>query len=111
MDQAGYRKFMYIIERTGGKMTKTYRKDGNKNTKGKTYCKEHFIELYGREPNILDTAHLTRPCWSINHCERRNGENYQICNGKLKLTDSYRQDKKSVEEWTCEVCGNTIHRG
>ena len=62
---------------------KTYRKDGNNKTKGKTYCKEHFIEKYGREPNILDTAHLLRSCDSIDHCEYRNGLG-RICDGLLK---------------------------
>lgn len=87
-------------------MAKTYRKDGNNNSKGKTYCKEHFIEKYGREPNILDTAHL-RSCWSINHCERRNGID-RVCDGILKLTDSL--IILGVEEWTCQTCGNIIHR-
>ena len=48
-------------------MNKTYRKDGNNsnvNSKRVTYCKEHFIEKYGREPNILDTVHFL-PCSSM----------------------------------------------
>lgn len=39
-------------------MEKVYRKDGNTKTKGKKYCKKHFIKKYRREPNIMDTAHI-----------------------------------------------------
>ena len=40
-------------------MVKTYRKDGNSTGKGLTYCKKHFIKLYGRDPNINDTAYFS----------------------------------------------------
>lgn len=89
-------------------VTKTYRKDGNTKTTGKTYCKEHFIEKYKREPNILDTAHFYS-CDSIDHCERRNAFN-KICGGILRLTNKYRQDNQSVEEWACQTCGTIVHR-
>ena len=41
-------------------MDKVYLKDGNsrKSLKGNRYCKSHFIEKYGREPNIQDVASL-----------------------------------------------------
>jgi len=39
-------------------MEKLYRKDGNSNIRERKYCKKHFIEKYGREPNISDTVHL-----------------------------------------------------
>ncbi len=89
-------------------MTKTYRKDGNSKTKSRTYCKEHFIEKYGREPNISDTVSLFS-CSSINHCERRDVSN-RICNGILQITAKYRQDNESIENWTCQNCGTTINR-
>lgn len=38
---------------------KTYLKDGNNKLEGKKYCKDCFIKVYGREPNILDTAHFS----------------------------------------------------
>jgi len=87
---------------------KTYRKNGNQSRSNTTYCKDHFIEKYGREPNILDTAHFYS-CSSINHCERRDALN-KVCGGILKLTAKYRQDNNSVEEWICQECGTTINR-
>lgn len=87
---------------------KTYRKDGNKTMHNATYCKDHFIEKYEREPNIEDTAHFLS-CTSVNHCERRNAFN-KICGGVLRLTNKYRQDNQSAEEWTCQTCGTVVNR-
>ncbi len=39
-------------------MDKVYLKNGNTEKKGNKqhYCKDHFIEIYKREPNIQDVA-------------------------------------------------------
>jgi len=39
-------------------MEKLYRKNGNSNIRGRKYCRRHFIEKFGREPNIQDMASL-----------------------------------------------------
>lgn len=35
---------------------KIYKKDGNSKKVKTGFCKEHFIERFGREPNINDVA-------------------------------------------------------
>lgn len=50
-------------------MSKVYKKDGNNNSRSGKYCKEHFIKRYGREPNILDTAHFG----TCTDCEKEGG--------------------------------------
>lgn len=89
-------------------MDKVYKKEGNSKPKGKhKYCKVHFIKKYGREPNILDTAHFG--IRHGEHCERRNVLN-TICNGVLILTDKYREDNESVEEYICQTCNEITTR-
>lgn len=86
---------------------RTYRKDGKANSNGGTYCKDHFIEKYGREPNDSDTVHLLS-CSDFHHCNHRNGLGY-VCHGLLVLVDKFRQDNQGVEEWKCQVCGKTTN--
>ena len=42
-------------------MDKIYLKNGNNKRKGNKYCKNHFIQVHKREPNIMDTASIG-PC-------------------------------------------------
>ena len=83
--------------------TKTYQKDGNSGNKRPVYCKEHFIEKYGREPNILDKVSLLI-CSNFHHCNNRDGLGW-ICGGLLRLKSKYREDNNGAEDWICTACG------
>jgi len=81
----------------------TYCKNGHKLLEYITYCREHFVINYGREPGTLD-AERSSPCGDFHHCDSLDKFGH-ICGGILELNNPTPVNDCGVVEWTCRACG------